>query len=49
MYWGMAMLNGLVALKEVEGKANSANYVAILKDFVVPIISLNYKNDFIII
>ena len=49
MYWGMLMSNGLVALKYVEGQANAANYVAILKDFGVSIIRLNYKNDFIII
>jgi len=49
MFWGMVMSNGLIALKEVPGKANAVNYVTLLKDFGVPIMRLNHKRDFLII
>ena len=42
MFWGMVMYNGLIALKEVPGKANAENYVALLKEFGVPIMRLNH-------
>jgi len=45
----MVMSNGLIALKEVPGKANSENYVGLLKEFGVPIMRLNHKQEFLII
>ena len=49
MFCGMMMSNGLMALKEVPGKANAENYVALLKEFGVPIMRLNHKEEFLII
>ena len=49
MYWGMVMSNGLIALKEVEGTLNTENYITILKNFGVPIMRLNFEDDFYII
>ena len=44
----MVMSNGLMAFKEVLGKANAENYVTLLKEFGVPIMRLNHKEFFII-
>ena len=49
MFWGMVMSNGLIALKEIPGKANAEGYVSLLQGFGVPIMRLNYKADFLII
>ena len=44
MIWGMVISNGLIAVKEVPGKANAENNVALLKVFGLPIMRLNHKN-----
>ena len=49
MFWGMVMSNGLIAVKEIVGIANGQNYVELLKEFGVPIMRLNHKDDFLII
>lgn len=46
MIWGMLMPNGLVAIRKMEGKQNSAKYIDILKNFAVPIMNLNYSHPY---
>ena len=41
MVWGMLMPNGLIAAKILEGRQNSENYIATIKEFCVPIMHLN--------
>ena len=45
----MVMSNGLIRLKEVLGKANEENYIALFKEFGEPIMRLNHKKEFLII
>ena len=49
MFWGMVMSNDLIAVKEIVEIANGQNYVELLKEFGVPIMRLNHKDDFLII
>ena len=46
MVWMMVMPNGLLSYRFVEGNLNSIGYIDILKKCTVPIIKLNYMNDF---
>ena len=45
----MVTFNGLIALKEVPGKANAENYLVLLKEIGVPIMHLNHTEEFFII
>ena len=49
MFLGIVMSNCLLALKGVPEKANAENYVALLKDFGVPTMRLNHKEEFLFI
>ena len=42
MVWGMIMPNGLVTVQLLQGNQNSQNYIALFKDFFVPIMNINY-------
>lgn len=46
MVWMMMMPNGLLSHRVIEGKFNSEKYIKILKECTVPIIKLNYGEDF---
>lgn len=47
MVWMMALPNGLLCHSIVEGILNSEKYIDLLKKIVVPIIKLNYGDDFV--
>lgn len=46
MYWGMVMPNGLIWLKLLNGKQNAQKYVHLMENYAVPIMKLNYINNF---
>lgn len=46
MYWGMVMPNGLIWLILLKGKQNAQKYVSLLSTYAVPIMKLNYINNF---
>lgn len=41
MMWGVLMPNGLIALKQLEGKQDSVKYINLLQTFAVPLLNLN--------
>ena len=43
MVWLMVLIDGLLPFHVINGKFKSANYIAILDRFVVPIIRINVK------
>jgi len=49
MTWGMVMPNGLLAVKILEGKQNSASYIQLFKDFVVPLMNINYEAGYSVV
>ena len=49
MVWEMIMLNGLMAVKIMEGKQDSKKYIRLFKDFAVPIMNLNFRKGYRII
>ena len=42
MVWMMAMPNGLLSFKVIQGNLNADGYIKLLSDSAVPIIKLNY-------
>ena len=46
MVWLMAFPNGLLSFKIIKGKLNSSGYINMLKNNILPIIKLNYGNEF---
>lgn len=46
MMWGMIMPNGIIAIKEIEGKLNSNSYIQLLETFIVPCMKLNCESNF---
>jgi len=44
MVWGMLMPNGLIALKELQGRQDAAKYIETMKTFGVPIMNMNVKH-----
>ena len=46
MVWMMVLPNDLLSFKIVEGKFNSQDYIKLLKENIMPIIKLNYGNNF---
>ena len=49
MVWGMTMPNGLIAVTFMDGRQNSEKYIKLFKNFAVPIINLNYGQEFCVI
>jgi len=45
--WMMVLPNNLLSFRIIEGKFRSADYVKLLKEFVLPIIMLNLGKDFV--
>jgi len=46
MVWLMILPNGLLSFHMITGKFRSADYITLLKSFVVPIMKVNVKSDF---
>ena len=46
MVWLMALPNGLLSFRFINGKFNSQYYVNLMKEMVIPIMKLNFKNEF---
>jgi hypothetical protein len=46
MVWMMALPNGLLSYKVINGKYNSTAYIELLQTSVVPILKLNFGTDF---
>lgn len=46
MIWLMVMPNGLLCHKVIQGKFKSHDYINLLKQTVVPIVKLNFENNF---
>lgn len=46
LIWMMAMPNGLLSFRVIEGTLNSSKYIELIDDYVVPIIKLNYGQNF---
>ena len=46
MIWLMTLPNGLLSYKVIAGKFNSDSYIDMMKMSVVPIMKLNFGNDF---
>lgn len=46
MVWLMAMPNGILSYRVIEGKFGSNDYIRLLQDTIVPIIKLNFGFDF---
>ena len=46
MVWLMALPNGLLSYKLIPGKFNSNAYIELLQNSVVPILKLNFRDDF---
>ena len=46
MVWAMVMPNGLLSYKIMKGRQKSENYIRVLENNAIPIIKLNYKDEF---
>lgn len=46
LIWMMAMPNGLLSFTVINGTLNSDKYIALLQNYVVPVIKLNYGKDY---
>ena len=46
MIWMMAMPNGLLSFRVIEGILNSDKYINLLQNYAVPTIKLNYEHNF---
>ena len=47
MVWLMVMPNGLISHKTIRGSFKSLNYLDLLRDLAIPILKLNFRDDFI--
>jgi len=46
VYWLMCMSNGLLSFRIISGAFKSDNYIQLLSEIVVPIMKINYRNEF---